>query len=93
MKPLHDRSPQDTTKLDSEPMAYFETLWRELDELHEREADLESGYRKVRLDCNAELVAIGSVALVGLRESPQGTELIEFICPQCYQPHESPRFR
>ena len=48
---------------------------------------------QVRLHCTGELLAIGSVALVGLRESPQVVELIEFICPRCEQLHASRRFR
>jgi len=48
--------------------------------------------RKVRLDCNGELVGIGSVDLVGLRQSPLGAELIEFVCPRCDRHHESLRF-
>ena len=92
MKPLHDDSIQNTN-LEADTKAHFEKLWRELDELEKREADLALGYRKVRLHCTGELLAIGSVALVGLRESPQGVELIEFICPRCEQLHASRRFR
>lgn len=66
----------------------FETLWRELDERETREADRA---RKLRLECNGELVGLGAVRLVGFRQSSSGVGLIEFFCPRCNQRHESPR--
>jgi len=68
----------------------FETLWSELDEREAREAD---SARKLRLECNGELVDLGAARLVGLRMSGSGVELIEFFCPRCNQRHESRRFR
>jgi hypothetical protein len=68
----------------------FETLWRELDERETREALFP---RKLRLECNGELIELGAARLVGLRMSAHGVELIEFFCPRCNRHHESPRFR
>lgn len=70
----------------------FEKAWRELDAREKRKLNSAFAYRNVQLDCNGELVDIGSIALLGLRESRDGVELIEFVCPRCDARHESPRF-
>ena len=87
MKPNHDRTAQNTWKPEHDLTNSFEKLWRTLDERERREAS------KVRLDCNGELVGIGSVGLVGLLESAPSAELIEFVCPRCERRHASLRFR
>jgi hypothetical protein len=46
----------------------------------------------VWLECNGELVDVGSVKLLGARKSACGFETLLFICPQCSEPHESVRF-
>ncbi len=68
----------------------FEALWRELEARETREPE---PARKLRLECNGELVDLGSARLTGLRVSASGVELIEFFCPRCNQRHESPRLR
>ena len=55
----------------------------------ENEADRDS----VWLECNGELLDVGSVRLVGVRKSACGLETLLFICPRCNEPHESVRFR
>ena len=55
----------------------------------ENEADRDS----VWLECNGELLDVGSVRLVRVRKSACGFETLLFICPRCDEPHESVRFR
>lgn len=58
-------------------------------DFQENEADCDS----VWLECNGELLDIGSVRLAGVRKSACGFETLVFICPRCNEPHESVRFR
>jgi len=53
---------------------------------------LHRGDTSVWLECNAELVDIRSVAIVGLREAAPGVELVRFRCPCCAAAHMSLRF-
>jgi len=87
------------SKLDSE----FDDM-QGLDVLHDPEysrrdtlevSDLEnqSDCDSVWLECNGELLDVGSLKLVGVRKSACGFETLFFICPRCRQPHESVRFR
>lgn len=71
-------------------MINFEALWRDVAERETREPD---PARKLRLECNGELVDLSAARLTGLRVSANGVELIEFFCPRCNQRHESPRLR
>jgi hypothetical protein len=47
----------------------------------------------VLLECNGELLDVGSVKLLGARKSACGFEALLFICPRCKEAHESVRFR
>ena len=69
--------------------AYFDDLWREVDQREAREPELLDG--KVRLDCNGELVDAGSLGFALVRNTAGGQH-IEFMCPQCNALHESPLF-
>jgi hypothetical protein len=46
----------------------------------------------VWLECSGELVDVGSVDVLGIREAKPGIELVEFACPRCQAPHVSLRF-
>ena len=46
----------------------------------------------VWLECNGEVVDVGSVKLLGVRKSACGFETLLFICPRCSEPHDSVRF-
>ena len=59
----------------------FETLWREA-------STRETYETKVRLACCGDVVSIGSVELLGLRDAH-----IQFTCPRCNERHESPPLR
>ena len=63
--------------------AFFES------DSQENEADHDS----VLLECNGELLDVGSVRLAGVCKSACGFETLRFICPRCNEPHESVRFR
>ena len=89
MTPLHDLSIQDTSTLESDPMSSFEKLWREVEEREKREVNSDLTHHMVRLDCNGELLDIGSVGLIGPPESALEAVLIEFVCPRCDELHES----
>ena len=47
----------------------------------------------VWLECNGELLDVGSVKLCSVRKSACGFETLLFVCPRCNEPHESVRFR
>ncbi len=66
----------------------FEPVFFESDS-QEDVADRDS----VWLECNGELLDLGSVRLVGVHKSACGFETLLFICPRCNEPHESVRFR
>ena len=46
----------------------------------------------VWLECNGELMEVGSVDVLCIREATPGIELVEFACPRCRAPHASLRF-
>jgi hypothetical protein len=58
-------------------------------DFQENEADRDS----VWLECNGELLDVGSVSLAEVCKSACGFETLLFICPRCNEPHESVRFR
>ena len=89
---MDDLSFNDASNLDFDPGTSFEKAWRELDDWEKDEAGCDLPDRWVRLDCDGDLVDIGSVRVVGVRESVLAGELIEFVCPRCDQHHESLRF-
>ena len=64
-----------------------------MEEREKREVNADPAHHKVRLTCSGDLVDIGSVGLVGPRESALGAMLIEFVCPRCDELHESRLFR
>jgi hypothetical protein len=93
MKPISHPSLQETSMLEFDLKATFEKLWREVDEREKRDANSGLVQHMVRLDCTDELVDIGSVGLLGLREAARGSVLIDFVCPRCDELHRSRRFR
>ena len=46
----------------------------------------------VWLECSGELMEVGSVDVLRIREATPGIELVEFACPRCRTPHASLRF-
>jgi len=92
MRLTDDLSFHDASNLDIDLGTSFEKAWRELDDWEEGQASCDLPDRWIRLDCNGDLVDIGSVGLVGVREPALGGELIEFVRPRCGQHHESLRF-
>ena len=93
MKSLLDPSPQDTSSLDFDLRTTFEKLWSEVQARESRAATMpDLVHHRVRQDCNGELVDIKTVGVVGPRESSLGIVLIEFVCPRCMEPHDSPLF-
>ena len=57
------------------------------------DADNASEGDSVWLECNGELLDVGSVMLRSVRKSACGFETLVFVCPRCMEPHESIRFR
>jgi hypothetical protein len=92
MKPLDDLSFDVTSDLEPVFRSSFEQLWREMEDRDDTETSPDLPNRWVRLDCNGELVDIGSVGLTGVRDSALCGELIKFVCPRCNEQHESLRF-
>jgi hypothetical protein len=56
------------------------------------ETAISSAAERIWLECNAQLLDIGAVDVIGIRESMPGIELVQFTCPQCHSMHESLRF-
>ena len=78
---------------DAEAHDTFARVWRELGERDAcDDADDEMDRNSVWLECNAELVATGSVKSLGVRRSALGVEMLQFMCPRCGERHESLRF-
>lgn len=69
-------------------MKSFETLWREADARDKREASSGFPHPMIGLECNGELVRVGSVGLVALRRTG-GADVVEFVCPRCKARHWS----
>jgi hypothetical protein len=63
------------------------------DTLEASDLEIQSDCDSVWLECNGELLDVGSLKLVEVRKSAWGFETLFFICPRCRQPHESIRFR
>lgn len=79
---------QDTGVREDLELEYFQR-----DTLEASDPENQSDCDSVWLECNGELLDVGSVKLVGVRKSACGFETLLFICPRCRQPHESIRFR
>ena len=71
----------------------LETAWDKAGAEQMSEAGNEPYGDSVWLECNGELLDVGSVRLMGVRKSACGFRRLLFICPQCNEPHESVRFR
>jgi hypothetical protein len=93
MKDLRECSINDAPNLDGDLRAYFDNLWHHLDRRERRGLKSNAARRKIRLGCTGELADIGSIGLVVIRESANGGDLIEFLCPRCERLHESVPFR
>ena len=89
MKTSRNRSHRDAFSAESDARVHFEKLWRELDELEKRQADPDLASRRVRLECNGELLDAGSVGPMAVRYSWPGGELVAYDCPRCDRRHES----
>jgi hypothetical protein len=46
----------------------------------------------VCLECSGEIIDVGSVDVLRIREAKPGIEVVEFTCPRCQTPHASLRF-
>lgn len=93
MKSILDPSFHYTSSVQTDVRKTFDRIWRELRARDKTDPNSELGGSKVWLECNSELVDIGSVGAVGIREPVPGVELVKFLCPRCGRRHESLRFR
>jgi hypothetical protein len=57
------------------------------------DAENEAEGDSVWLECNGELLDVGTLEVVSVRKSACGFETLLFVCPRCNEPHESVRFR
>ena len=89
MKTSREPSHRDASNAESDSRVHFEKLWRELDELENRQADPDLAPGRVRLECNGELLDTGSVGPIAARYSWPGGELVAYDCPRCHRRHES----
>ncbi|HKN10029.1 MAG TPA: hypothetical protein VJ376_11180 [Pseudomonadota bacterium] len=65
----------------------FERVWSQLEQ-----QDTDAEPKSLWLECNGELVDFGSVKMLSVRRSTLGIEMVQFVCPQCKQRHESLQF-
>ena len=93
MKSILDPSFRYTSSVQTDVRQTFNRIWSELRARKKNEANSELGESKVCLECNGELIDIGLVDAVGIREPVPGVELVKFVCPRCDERHESLRFR
>lgn len=93
MKSILDPSFHYTSSVQTDVRKTFDRISRELRARDKTEPKSELGQSKVWLECNSELVDVGSVDVVGIREPVPGVELVKFVCPRCDRRHESLRFR
>ena len=70
-----------------------ETAWDKVAAEDALEADDELEGDSVWLECNGELLDVGSVKSCAVRKSSCGFETLVFVCPRCNEPHESVLFR
>ena len=71
----------------------LEAAWDKAAAEDASEAGTEPEGDSVWLECNGELLDVGSVNSCAVRKSTCGFETLLFVCPRCNEPHESVRFR
>ena len=91
MRSLPDSGFDDMHGVDA--LRAFDPAWLGLDSARASEDTSEPDHDSVWLECNGELLATGSVKVVGVHKSRCGFKTLLFICPRCNEPHESVRFR
>jgi hypothetical protein len=93
MKSIAESSFDDILAAGPDILQTFEHVWREIDARDDSQAGFDADRDSVWLECNAELVDVGSVDIIGIRRSELGVEMLQFICRYCNERHESLRFR
>ena len=93
MKSILDPSFEYTPSYETDIQHTFARVWRELGEREDADADFSADRDSLWLECTGELVDAGSVKIIGQRMPALVADLVEFVCPRCYQCHESLRFR
>lgn len=93
MKSILDPDFEYTPSVETDIRATFERVWHELGARDRSHTSPRENRESVWLECNGELVDSCSVTVLGVRKSPIGFEMLEFVCPRCKQRHESLQFR
>ena len=93
MKSILDPDFEYTPSVATDIRATFERVWRELETRDQSHTSPTDDRNSVLLECNGELVDSCSVKVLRVRKSSLGSEILEFVCPRCKQPHESIQFR
>jgi hypothetical protein len=93
MKSIVNPSFRYAASLDTDLEKTFRRIWRELEKREKAQPNSEGGQTALRLECNGEIIDIGSIDGIGIRDSAPGMQLITFVCPRCGRAHESLRFR
>jgi hypothetical protein len=91
MRSIFDSSFDYTPSVEADMRKTFERVWRQLDD-REQQEDMDPEPMSLWLECNGDLVDFGSVKMLSVRRSTLGIEMVQFVCPQCKQRHESLQF-
>jgi hypothetical protein len=92
MKSILDPSFEYTSSVDTDIRKTFDRVRREISARDDDNNGLALDCNSIWLECNGDLVDFSSVKVARVRGSAFDAEIVEFVCPQCKQLHESLRF-
>jgi len=92
MRSIFDSSFDYTPSVEADMRKTLECVWRQLGDREQQQEDPDAEPKSLWLECNGELVDFGSVNMLSVRRSTLGVEMVQFVCPQCKQRHESLQF-
>ncbi len=92
MKSILDPSFEYTSSVHTDIRKTFDRVWREMAAREDEEDQPDADRNSIWLECTGDLVDFSSVKVVRVRRSDLDGEIVEFVCPQCKELHESLRF-
>jgi len=92
MKSILDPAFEYTSSVHTDIRKTFDRVWREMATRDDEEDEPDTDRNSIWLECNGELVDLSSVKVVRVRRPEFDAEIVEFVCPQCKELHESLRF-
>ena len=92
MKSILDPSFEYTSSVDTDIRKTFDRVRGEVAARDDEDNGPALDRNSIWLECNGDLVDSSSVKVVRVRRPEFDAEIVEFVCPQCKQVHESLRF-